>query len=82
MHHSATLVDANGDDSKVMHHRECALWLYLVYFVGTPIFIDKMLIISMRFTLDDIAFYSIWLACGSCMMYLYMHERVMRSSSF
>lgn len=39
--HLVAPVEADGDDAWVMYHRTCALKAYLMFFVGTPIFVEK-----------------------------------------
>lgn len=34
-------VEAESDDEMILHHRQCALRLYLMYLVGTTIFMEK-----------------------------------------
>ena len=35
------VVDAEGDDMHVVYHRHCALRCYLLFLVGTSMFVDK-----------------------------------------
>lgn len=36
-----SVVEARGDDEKVLYHRQCILRSYVIYFVYTSIFVDK-----------------------------------------
>lgn len=39
--HLVAPVEADSDDAWVVYHRECALKAYLMFLVGTPIFVEK-----------------------------------------
>lgn len=39
--HQAAVMEADGDDAQVLHHREYALRPYLVYLVDTSIFVNE-----------------------------------------
>lgn len=41
INHLDAVVEVDGDDSQVLHQRTCGLRSYLVYLVGTYIFVDK-----------------------------------------
>lgn len=40
-YHLDVAVEADDNDAHVLHHRACALRLYIMYLVDTLIFVDK-----------------------------------------
>lgn len=50
------MLEVDGDDAQIMHHRACALKSYLMYLVGKSIFVDEISyyvdVVDLRYFID------------------------------